>query len=114
MGIQQLQKGEPPLYNIICFHAQQCVEKYLKAWLQEVNIPFPRTHNLKELLALITPTVPIWQTWEPDFSLLSKHAVTTRYPGDSATAENVEHAVRICDEVRQAIRDQLNLPTSND
>ena len=109
IAMQQLRQGQHPVYNVVCFLTQQSIEKYLKAWLQETNIPFPRTHDLKELLTLITPTVPIWQTWEPDFSLLSKHAVTTRYPGDSATAENVEHAVRICDEVRQAVREQLKL-----
>ncbi len=27
----------PRLYDIICFHAQQCIEKYLKAWLQEAT-----------------------------------------------------------------------------
>ncbi len=110
VGMQLLQQGQHPLYNIVCFHAQQCVEKYLKAWLQEANIPVPRTHDLKELLALIVPSLPVWQVWEPDFSLLSSHAVMTRYPGASATVDNAEHAVHICDTVRQAVREQLKLP----
>ena len=29
-----------PNYDAACFHAQQCVEKYLKARLQEANTPF--------------------------------------------------------------------------
>ena len=107
---QQLQQGQHPVHNSICFHAQQCVEKYLKAWLQEANTPFPRTHDLKELLELIIPSVPIWQVWEPDFSSLFKYAVATRYPGASATADNAEHAVHICNTVRQAVREQLKLP----
>ena len=107
---QQLRQGQYPVYNSICFHAQQCVEKYLKAWLQEANIPFPRTHDLKELLELIVPSVPIWRAWEPDFSSLFKYAVATRYPGASATADNAEHAVHICDTVRQVVREQLKLP----
>ncbi|MDE0686877.1 MAG: HEPN domain-containing protein [Candidatus Poribacteria bacterium] len=110
IGMRQLQQGQHPLHNIVCFHAQQCVEKYLKAWLQEANIPFSRTHDLKELLALIVPSVPIWQVWKPDFSSLSKHAVVTRYPGASATVDDAESAVGICDEVRQAVREQLKLP----
>ncbi len=89
---------------------QQCIEKYLKAWLQEANIPIPRSHDLKELLALIVPTVPLWQVWEPDFSEISKHAVATRYPGDSATLDTAGHAMQICDQVRHAIRAQLKLP----
>jgi len=36
--------------DTVCFHSQQCVEKYLKAFLVLVEIPFPKTHpkfNLK-------------------------------------------------------------------
>ncbi len=107
---QQVQQGQDPVHDAICFHAQQCIEKYLKAWLQEANIPFPRTHDLKELLELIVPTMPIWQTWQSEFSTLSEHAVDSRYPGKFATAEDTAHAMRICNEVRQAIRDQLKPP----
>ena len=34
----------------MCFNAQQSIEKYLKAWLQEANLPVPRTRALVELL----------------------------------------------------------------
>ena len=108
---EQVQKSENPVHDAICFHAQQCIEKYLKAWLQEANIPFTRTHDLQKLLALIVPTLPIWQTWQPDFSVLSKHAVDPRYPGKFATAEDTAYAMHICDEVRRAVREQLKLPT---
>lgn len=96
--------------DIICFHAQQCIEKYLKAWLQEANIPVPRTHNLEDLLNLIIPTFPAWSSWHPDFSTLSKHAVDFRYPGKSATANDAEHAMKICVQVREAVRKTLKLP----
>ena len=105
-----IQREQQPMYNSICFHVQQCIEKYLKAWLQEANMPVPRTHDLKELLQLIVPTFPIWHTWESDFSTLTKHAVAIRYPGDSATVDNASHAMHICAEVRQAVRQQLKLP----
>ena len=51
------------VYDVICFLAQQCVEKYLKAWLQEVDILFSKTHDLETLLDLIVPAVPAWQTF---------------------------------------------------
>jgi HEPN domain-containing protein/predicted nucleotidyltransferase len=95
--------------DVICFHAQQCIEKYLKAWLQEANIPVPRTHNLEDLLNLIIPTFPAWSSWHPDFSTLSKHAVDFRYPGKSATANDAEHAMKICVQVREAVRETLKL-----
>ena len=101
-----------PFHNSICFHAQQCIEKYLKAWLQEANLPVPRTHNLEELLALILPTLPAWSHWQPDFKIITDYAVDSRYPGDSATADNAQHAIHICEAVRQAVRTSLKLPNT--
>ena len=31
-----------PLTNTVCFHCQQCVEKYLKALMVEANLAFPK------------------------------------------------------------------------
>ncbi len=106
-----LQESPTPVHNAICFHAQQCIEKYLKAWLQEENIPFSKTHDLEELLNLIVPTQPLWNTWQPDFKIISSYAVGARYPGDSASAKDTEHAVQICDDVRQKIRAELKIGT---
>jgi len=39
-----------PNYDAVCFHAQQCGEKYFKARLQEAGIRFAKTHNLVSLL----------------------------------------------------------------
>ncbi len=36
--------------DTVCFHAQQCVEKYLKAVLVSEAIDFPKTHDLEELM----------------------------------------------------------------
>ncbi len=32
-------------YNGVCFHAQQCTEKYLKAFLVRHRIVFRKTHD---------------------------------------------------------------------
>ena len=104
------QQTEDPDFDIICFHAQQCIEQYLKAWLQEANIPHPRSHDLLVLLGLIVPTIPNWQAWKSDFWVIAPYAVEFRYPGKSATTENAKHAVQVCTEVRQAIRSELKLP----
>lgn len=45
---RELRARKSPNYDTACFHAQQCIEKYLKARLQEADIAFGRTHNLKE------------------------------------------------------------------
>ena len=106
-----LQQAPAPLRNSICFHAQQCIEKYLKAWLQEADVPVPRTHDLEELLVLIVPTNPTWSQWQPDFKIITEYAVDSRYPGDSATPDDTAHAICVCDAVRQTVRSGLELPT---
>ena len=60
-----------PDFDFICFHAQQCIEKYLKAWIQEANIPLPKSHDLLGLLGLILPTMPSWHSWKTDFSIIA-------------------------------------------
>ena len=35
-----------PNPDALCFHAQQCIEKYLKAWLHDHKAAYPRTHDL--------------------------------------------------------------------
>jgi len=37
-------------YRLIAYHAQQCVEKSLKAYLVYQDIDFPFTHNIGKLL----------------------------------------------------------------
>ena len=106
------QIAAPDIEDAVCFHAQQCVEKYLKAWLQEANIPIPRTHDLNALLVLIVPTHPQWRAWDADFKKFKPHAVDVRYEGHFAVAVDAAHAVRVCTEVRAAIRTVLQLPNN--
>lgn len=106
----QNHESSTPIYDGICFHAQECIEKYLKAWLQEAEIPFSKTHNLKDLLGLIVPTIPAWSIWEDAFAPFATHAVDFGYPGKSATAEDAQQAVRICAQVRGAVLERFQLP----
>ena len=109
-AIELHQQAASPNFDFICFHAQQYIEKYLKACLQETDLQFAKTHDLKELLALILPVIPDWHVWQSDFSTVSQHAVDFRYPGKSATTEDAHHATGVCERVRQAVRAELKLP----
>ncbi len=106
---QLARQSSRPFHNSICCHAQQCIEKYLKAWLQEAALLVPRTHNLEELLALIVLTLPTWEHWQHDFKIITEYAVQSRYPGDSATTDNAQHAIHVCETVRQTVRSLLKL-----
>lgn len=50
---RELRVSTEPNFDAVCFHSQQCVEKYFKALLHEAKIPFPRTHDLSDLLNLL-------------------------------------------------------------
>lgn len=73
-----------PSYDGVCFHAQQCAEKYLKARLTEAGIKFEKIHDLTSLLDLVIPVEPLWESFRIDLAYLSDFAVHFRYPGESA------------------------------
>lgn len=65
----------------MCFHAQQCVEKALKALLLAYTINVPRTHNIAVLLDLLKSVdVQVPDLVDESF-VLTQYAVATRYPG---------------------------------
>jgi len=86
--------------DAVCFHAQQCVEKYLKAWLQDAGMPFRKRHDLEELLAMASQAMPSWSVWQPDLLVLTTHAVDFRYPGRTASLPDAQFAVQVCERVR--------------
>jgi len=52
-------KDVPEIHlSMMCFHAQQAVEKSLKAVLYEKHVDFRRTHDLAELAALLQHRLP--------------------------------------------------------
>jgi HEPN domain-containing protein len=97
-----------PVFDAVCFHAQQCVEKYLKGLLQEHRIRFPRTHDLVELAVLAAPLLPSLATHTADLKLLTA-AVGLRYPGASAVQSDAETAFRIATDLRLLLRSALGL-----
>ena len=98
-----------PNYDGVCFHAQQCAEKYLKALLIEADLPFLRTHDLVILLEQLLPLYPLWEVYRGDLAYLSEFAVSFRYPGESADRESALDALRRCRIFRRAARSALGL-----
>jgi HEPN domain-containing protein len=106
---RELQVQEMPNYDAVCFHSQQCVEKYLKACLQEENIAFNRIHDLSILLDLLLPIEPGWETLRPTLEVLTAYAVEFRYPGISANQELAAQSFEDCVTVREIIRQHFYL-----
>ena len=74
------QSGIEYYVSTICFHAQQAVEKYLKAYLILHDIDFPRTHDVDYLL-LECQKIDANQ-FDFDFRSLTEFGVSVRYPDD--------------------------------
>jgi len=101
---------QDPNYDGVCFHCQQCIEKYLKGRLVEVGVTFTKTHDLLVLLNLVLPVEPTWLVLSPRLNALNQFSVLYRYPGYDATKADAKRAIKECREVRRTIRASLGLP----
>jgi HEPN domain-containing protein len=108
---REIRARKDPNYDACCFHSQQCVEKYLKARLQESKIQFPKTHDLEVLLDLSIPIEPTWAELRPGLQILTVFGVDIRYPGMSVSKEEAKEAFKVCKTVRQLVRSSLGLST---
>ena len=91
---------EEHLTNIVAFHAQQCVEKSIKAIMEEYEIPFSKIHSLETLIEKLIDKI--------DFDIdnqivlkLDKLYLDSRYPGDTGLLPdgkpNIEEAKSFLD-----------------
>ncbi len=93
----------------MCFHAQQCAEKYLKALMQHHGIDPPRTHDLDELTSLLLAALPRVARLSGDSASLTEYGVIIRYPGESATDADARAALDAMRRVRRFARRALGL-----
>jgi HEPN domain-containing protein len=95
--------------SIVCFHSQQAAEKYLKAFLTRHQVEFPKTHDIGELLDLITPVDAELSESLRDAIVLTNYGVDVRYPGEfpTVTIGDAQQAVRLAERVRAVILKSL-------
>lgn len=102
-----LKLGENCPTDTVCYHAQQCVEKYLKAMLVLEGIDFPKTHDLERLMALVPAGL------RPEISAeeqarLTEYATGARYPGwEDIPIAAARRAVAVARRVRRDVRRRL-------
>ena len=105
--IDKLTQFEVVATSAVCFHCQQVVEKYLKAFLIANGVEIKKTHNIEFLLAEC-------EEFDPDFSSidpkdLNDFGVEVRYPGDiysPSTEETLEHK-QIALDVKELVEQKL-------
>jgi HEPN domain-containing protein len=72
------------LREVVGFHCQQTVEKYLKVLLTFYQVEFPKTHEIKRLLALVSRANSEAADALSGAKWLGPFGVDVRYPGDAA------------------------------
>lgn len=107
VALQIMRRRKDPIPDAICFHSQQCIEKYLKARLVEAGLSFPKTHDLFVLLNLSASAEPHWGKFASAAKAVTNYAVDFRYPGRSATVREARTALRHCRSLRTAVRRSL-------
>jgi HEPN domain-containing protein len=100
-----------PLHDQVCFSCQQSAEKYLKALLQEAGLSIPKIHDCNRLLGLLPAKYSSLLRYRRGLILLSRYAVTARYPGANASKRQAASALRWAGKVRLVWRDLLGLET---
>ena len=106
---REIRARKMPNYDAVCFHCQQCAEKYLKAILQENEMRIPKIHNLLELLAMILKFDGSYAFLKADLDVLEEFSVRYRYPGDTAEIEEAKSAYAAVKTVRNFVRGKLGV-----
>jgi HEPN domain-containing protein len=102
---------DPPITDIVCFHAQQCTEKALKAFLVVADIHVEKTHYLPRLVELCSRVEPGFQKLKEAAVELTDYTVASRYSDDwrdIPLAEAIE-AVRLAEMILSFIQGKIGI-----
>ena len=105
--VNKLTEYEIVATSSVCFHCQQAVEKFLKAYLIANGVDLKKTHNIEYLLSECADFDKDFEAIDP--KELSDFGVDVRYPGDmfvptqDETLEYKELAFEIKDLVENKI-----------
>lgn len=101
------------LFRMVCYHAQQSVEKILKAILTEKDVEFSRTHNILDLCSAARETGHEFPLTVDDAIFLNS-VYRARYPAalgllptGEPTKKDAEKALHIAREMRGWIGEVL-------
>jgi len=103
---EQDRLAEPPITADIVFHAQQMVEKSLKAFLAWHDRPFRKTHNLIELGQACVNLESKLESIVRKAAPLTQYAWQFRYPGEPEEPgiEEADEALSLAKKVYKRIR----------
>lgn len=111
IAAQMIIKNLEPPTDTICFHAQQCAEKYLKGYLTLHNVEVGKTHDLVNLNNCCRGVDSDFEILAEACEKLTGYAVEVRYPGDFCdyTLEESGEAIALAKKVRDFILERADL-----
>lgn len=101
--------ANPALTASSVFHSQQAAEKAIKGYLFWHDIPFRKTHDIRELAGLVKRIDPLLEPLLKNASDLTPYATTFRYPGDDEdpTVEESKNAIALAQTVYDVLVTRL-------
>ncbi|RLI88759.1 MAG: hypothetical protein DRO65_04720 [Candidatus Altiarchaeales archaeon] len=94
--------------DVVCFHAQQAAEKYLKGYLVWLDIEPKRTHDLEDLVLLAGTKDKKILGLKDTLAELTPFAVELRYPEfEEPSLEDTKRAIKIAQELKDYILKRL-------
>ncbi len=107
-------KPKPP-FDTICFHAQQCAEKYIKAFLTFHNVEFKKTHDLGEFILLASIIDESFSEIVDIGEKLTDYAVDIRYPMllEEPAMDEAKEAVEMAEKIKEFVLKKLHLKGEN-
>lgn len=106
---KQGSRSKVPLHDSVCFHCQQCAEKYLKGLMEEIGLVVPKTHDLDLLVTSLLALHPGLRSLRRGMIFLTDFAVETRYPGKDASKRQAMAALRWVQRTRTKARALLGI-----
>ena len=99
-----------PATDAVCFHTQQCAEKYLKAFLIFHGKPLKRTHDITTLIGECAKIDPDFEKlYKFNADELSDYAVDVRY-GDVfyfPSKNEAREAIEIAEKVKKFVLEKF-------
>ncbi len=107
---ESLLRDNSQITDVVCFHSQQAVEKYLKAYLVYRSVDFKKTYDIAELLALCMAQDKEFEVLkDKEIIKLTVYATEIRYPEYFyiPPVEEAEEAVKKAKFVREFVMGKI-------
>ena len=110
---EKIIKDDEPFTNIIAFHCQQAIEKYLKAYLISNNIPLKKTHDLILLNNMVNEIKDLAIDYNK-IIMVNEIYTETRYPGEFGllpdglpSVEQAQEFIDFANEIKSIITKEI-------